>query len=713
MKSSHPIASCFTRLRPRLAAAAVFVVAVGVCAPASADDAVAKSIMEEAVGQIAGRKYDDALGVIQAALDSCKESPCSSAVEADIYMNQGIAYGLKDNADKARASFQAGLAKKPNAEPTAKFMNKKLKQLFSEAQAKAKTPEPVQPGTLTSAQENALDGARRQLKANDWEGCLASMVQSLSGGDYAAGKLMSARCQDKGNLLIEAKRDAEAAVAMAKSNGNGALTKEAEDVVAQLDGDLPRINLKFQAGVTDLVVKIDGVKVDDALIRAPLSNNPGTVLVEVTGKRGGEPYEFSKKVTFERSESIELDVSSSETPLQACYRKARNANERKACDDKYNPGAKGLNVKAGLEVSSYNDTNQVDVVSPALYFAAVQPTQGWNLGGQAIVDVVSTASADIVAMASRRFDQARVGASLGGGYKVGAATLGLTGATSVENDYVARTGGVSISADVFDKMVSPYLTYDFGADILGRAKTDFAVFSRDLYRHNFNFGVSAVFNASTVAVLGGTVELDLGDSSKPYRYIPMFDATVAPEIPIGASAALVAAGRLSTMPLEQLPTKRKRYAALLGLLHRFDTATLRGTERFYIDDWGQLASTTDIRFLWDFFEGKAKGGGAGYPQLRLSPHARFNYQGPVSFWQRAYVASQSLGGYDIPKYRTADRELGPLWAATGGLGLRTAFSHVVSLNVQVEGVYTQFLDDLYLFDRWGLFTASTLELEFN
>jgi len=272
---------------------------------------------------------------------------------------------------------------------------------------------------------------------------------------------------------------------------------------------------------------------------------------------------------------------------------------------------------------------------------------------------------------------------------------------------------VNLSADVFDKMVSPYLTYDFGFDILGRAQTAFDVFSRDLYRHTINFGASVIFNPSTVGILGGTVELNFGDASKPYRHVPMFDATVAPEIPVAASAALVAAGRLPMMPFEQLPTSRQRYAALLGVLRRFETSTFRATERLYMDDWGQLASTTDLRFLWDFYEKKGANGTPGYPQLRLTPHARFNIQGPVSFWQRAYVASQSVDGYQLPQFRTGDRELGPLWAVTGGIGLRTAFNRVASLGVQVEGVYTRFLDHLYLFDRWGLFSSSTLELEFD
>ncbi len=779
---------------------------------ASAQEAVAKAAADAALEDIANRNYDDAIVLLEAAVLNCKKNKCTTATEAEIHLNLGIALGLKDQPEKARANFEIALAKNPDIEPNARFMTRKLKQIWAEAQEKAKAakaaeppkvavvpvpvkvPEPAKPSkpaetpkpaeaakpakpaetpkpaeaakpakpaepakptepakpakpakpaeaakpakptgpgkasgseekasaekapagkVLTSEQSEALASAKALLNSNDWEGCLGAMVQSLASGDYAAGKLMAARCQDKGDLLVEAKGDAEAAVRLAKADKDEALAKEAQRYVEELDESIPRINLKFQAGVTDLIVKIDNARVPADKIREPIAHNPGTALVEVTGKRGGEPYEFSKKVAFQRSESIDLDVVSTETPLQACYRKARNANERKACDDKYNPGAKGLNFKTGLEVSSYNDTNQVDVVSPAIYFAAVQPTQGWNIGGQAIVDLVSTASADIVAMASRRFDQARVGASVGGGYKVGVATVGVNAATSIESDYVARSAGVNLSADLFDKMVSPYLTYDYGFDILGRARTEFAVFRRDLQRHTVNFGASVIFNPSTVGIVGGTFEANLGDASKPYRHVPMFDASVAPEIPVAASAALVAAGRLPMMPFEQLPTSRKRIAALLGVLHRFETSTIRGTERLYIDDWGQISSTTDVRYLWDFYEGKGAGGAPGYPQLRFTPHARFNVQGPVSFWQRAYVASQSVGGYEIPMYRTGDRELGPLWAVTGGLGLRSAFNRVVSLSVQVEGVYTRFLDHLYLFDRWGLFTASTLELEFD
>jgi hypothetical protein len=126
-----------------------------------------------------------------------------------------------------------------------------------------------------------------------------------------------------------------------------------------------------------------------------------------------------------------------------------------------------------------------------------------------------------------------------------------------------------------------------------------------------------------------------------------------------------------------------------------------------------MASSTDMRFLWDFYGAAAEGDEEAFPQLRLSPHTRFHIQGPVDFWRRAYVVVPTAAGSDLPVLRTGDRELGPVFAVTLGSGLRVGVNDVLSLGVQIEGIYTQFLDHLYIFDRWGLFTASTLELEID
>ena len=157
----------------------------------------------------------------------------------------------------------------------------------------------------------------------------------------------------------------------------------------------------------------------------------------------------------------------------------------------------------------------------------------------------------------------------------------------------------------------------------------------------------------------------------------------------------------------------RRYAALARIAHRLETVTLRGSERFYVDSWGQMASSTDVRAYWDFWSAEEADGTPGYPALAMSPHVRFHIQGPVDFWQRAYVATPTLTGYVYPKYFTGDRELGPLFTVTFGNGVKAQLTEVVALALQVEGLYTQFLDHLYIVDRWGLFTASTLELTFD
>ena len=119
----------------------------------------------------------------------------------------------------------------------------------------------------------------------------------------------------------------------------------------------------------------------------------------------------------------------------------------------------------------------------------------------------------------------------------------------------------------------------------------------------------------------------------------------------------------------------------------------------FVFSWGLKSSTTDARFLLDLSKA-----------VRVGPHARFNIQGPVDFWQRAYVAKQTSEGWELPKYRAGDRELGSLFGVTLGAGARFALSDIFAVNVQVDGVYTQFLDAIYVYDRWGLFTATTLEI---
>jgi len=94
---------------------------------------------------------------------------------------------------------------------------------------------------------------------------------------------------------------------------------------------------------------------------------------------------------------------------------------------------------------------------------------------------------------------------------------------------------------------------------------------------------------------------------------------------------------------------------------------------------------------------------------------RFHAQTPVGFWQRAYVSGAGPG-FSLPEFRTGDRELGPLWAVTGGAGAKVflgsaANPHFFSIGFETDVVYTSYLDDLFITSRTGILGSLTLQLE--
>ena len=673
----------------------------------TAGDGAASELIDRGVDETASRNYDIAVGLFEEAFRICRSEGCSDAVSVDLYLSLGIAIGLQGDLDKAQKRFEWALGIEENAKPDDRYTTRAVRGAFDDAKAKfeegggASPPRP--PGQLTDEQKTALETAKKQLEGNDWEGCLQTMIVSTSIQEYGRGKLMLARCQEKGGLLLEARRDALAAKALAETDGDAALLKEIETYLEFLDDETPKIKLVIQSGIRNPVVKIDSTEIPEDQVDEPIPHNPGTAVVEVTGTRGGQPYDFRQDIQFQRRELIELEVRSDVTPYQACLNKARTVAEREECERLFNQ-EEGLTVSGALEIASYNDTDHVDVFTPSLAVNAVQPTDGWNVGGTVAVDVVTTAS--------RRFDDRRFAASVGGGYKIGPVTPSVTGSFSIETDYISRSGGALVSMDVADKMATPYLGYSFGYDTIGRRGTDYDVFSQELFRHTISAGSSVIFSPNTVGVVAATVQIEEGDQSKPYRHVAMFSPGLADDMPRGASPELVARARLDAVPLERLPLSRQRYALTFRLAHRFEDATIRGSQRVYYDSWGQWGSTTDARFFYDIYAPDGEGD-AVYPQLTLGPHARFNIQGATSFWKRTYVAQPLLQGFQLPEFRTADRELGPLFGVTVGAGLRAALTDMLALSVQAEGIYIQFLDHLYIFEKYGLFTASTLELKWE
>ncbi len=366
-------------------------------------------------------------------------------------------------------------------------------------------------------------------------------------------------------------------------------------------------------------------------------------------------------------------------------------------------------ARVSLETSVYTDTDNVFVLTPTLGASLESPTAGWSVNGRYVLDAVSAASVDIVSTATPAWHEIRHAGTLGGQYKPGDFGVNLGGYISREPDYLSLTGAAGFIWDLDQKNVTLTGGYSYGHDIVGYHFTDFSVFSHTVDKHSLVSSMGFLVDRASTFTVVADAQYERGDQSKPYRYIPMFQASVAPTVPNGASVDLVNSLRLPERPAEQLPLARDRYALSAKYAHRFDESTIRWDNRFYGDSWGSLAVTSDFRWLIDLGS-----------RVMIWPHLRFHGQSAVTFWQKAYVAyrgaNNSADGWAIPQYRTGDRELGPLVAGTGGGGIKFGLGGKAdpmswSLSLVADGNWTSYLDDIYLLGRASFFSALTLEGE--
>ncbi len=354
------------------------------------------------------------------------------------------------------------------------------------------------------------------------------------------------------------------------------------------------------------------------------------------------------------------------------------------------------------EFAVYNDSDHVTVVTPSIS-ANIDNVSGASLSANYLVDVVSAASVDIVSTASSRWQEVRQAGALSGIFKPKDFGVGVGGSASVEPDYESFGGFGQIVKDFDEKNWTATFGFGLSHDIAGRCGagsvcTPFSVFSRELWRGAFTGGLAFVIDRASIGSLTADVVVENGDQSKPYRYIPMFSPSVAASVQPGASIGWVNANRLPERPLEQLPLERHRAALTGRYAHRFDDSTVRLEERFYDDDWGTVATTTDARWIFDLGS-----------RLELWPHARLHAQSSATFWKLAYV-SESATGWNLPEYRTGDRELGPLVTVGGGVGVRWYLGRAAQpeqwmLQLSSDAMYTSFLDDLYVTSRTAILGA--------
>src|SRR5580704_3627352 len=200
--------------------------------------------------------------------------------------------------------------------------------------------------------------------------------------------------------------------------------------------------------------------------------------------------------------------------------------------------------KASTEVSGYTDTDHVLVVSPSVAASLSDAVAGWSLSGHYLLDVVSAASVDIVSTASSKWHEYRHAGSAQGSLKMGDVTLGASGVFSSEPDYLSLAAGATLTVDVLDKNVTPFLGFSYGHDDVGRTGLPKSYW-RGKDTTSGQLGVTFVVSRSTIASLQADAIEETGYLAKPYRYVPLFSAGAAAAIQPGASIDQVNATRLN------------------------------------------------------------------------------------------------------------------------------------------------------------------------
>ena len=581
-----------------------------------------------------------------------------------------------------------------------------LPRVASAAPKKGGAPEGGRGWSNPRALELAKEGIEAK-KAGNSQLCVEKDQASLALEDHPYVKLHLSGCLASTGKIVDALGKAKDALSAGLRSEDEDLQRAAQQRVTELLPKISHVKLTLPEEASGIKVTFDNIPVRAALFKQRIAVDPGDHVIDAEKASKGESQQFRERITLaegeEKTVEIVLKPSNLTVGEKECLEKSRSYEEKLACVERKSTKP---NVRIGVEASGYSDSTAVHVFSPAINASVVSPTGGWNIGGSYLIDVLSAASPDIVSMASPAYKETRHAVGLNGGYKVGLVQLNANANLSSEPDYLSQTNGGAVSTELNEKLITPRLGYNYSKDRIGIRNTPFSQFERNLATHAIDAGITFVLSPTTLLVTGLSLNIERGEQSKLYRYVPVFTPEDAALVQRGESIENVNNFRLPVRPREVVPRERDRIAVGARVNHRFNSGTLRLEERVYVDTWGIKASTTDARYLHDLGE-----------YLRVWPHLRYHLQSGASFYQLAYAAIAAAGDLQIPMYRTTDREWSPMMTISVGGGARIALtseraSTRYALLLGGEVMYSHYFKSLFIKSRTAVYGTLGFEVEF-
>ncbi len=318
--------------------------------------------------------------------------------------------------------------------------------------------------------------------------------------------------------------------------------------------------------------------------------------------------------------------------------------------------------KVDARGSVYTDDDETTIITSYVGTELGLPG-GARFGAHGLVDIISTASVDVVAAATSSFEEVRVEFGARAGMVVSEGVdLGLAFVRSAENDWTSYSPQLTSSFELFEKNTTLSFGYGFSYNQVGRSGDP--NFEQRLDAHTTQLGVTQLLDKKTLLGAAYTLSFAKGWQSSPYRYV---------RIAAGPSV------------LERHPETRLRHAGTLNALrHLRKGLALDGSYRFYGDDWGVMSHTATAALRMDF---------SRHFDARL--RVRGYYQSAAEFWQESYTQTM--------RYMSLDRELGTFWDVGGGAKIGWHNS-MWEINVKADAIYYRVIDFSLLDSRLALVT---------
>ena len=328
----------------------------------------------------------------------------------------------------------------------------------------------------------------------------------------------------------------------------------------------------------------------------------------------------------------------------------------------------GRAVSVDVRGAVYQDSDHTTIGTVATAVRA-RPTEEWTVAARHVLDITTSASVDVVSVATQRWDEPRNEVMGAATFADGTVTIDGAYVYSAENDWWSHTASLGGSVDLDDHRVTLSLGGAYGYNDVGRASDP--TFGREMHTGNLRAALTWVATPEDLWSLGYDFGLVAGYQESPYRY-----ARIASEL----------SSNLLRAP-ENVPDQRLRHAVTLRWNHAFSTdVALRSHARLYGDDWGILSLTagTELR------------GGLGEWELGLG--VRGYGQTGAAFYEDVYATAQ--------RYMTSDRELSSFWDLFVGpsLGWRAAVGPFSELRFEARATAFgfQFFEFSRLPERFGV-----------